>query len=230
MSWLQNLYETYENNFDMVGRFEKNSEGEEFTLLPLYHTNLIAHIEIVVNEQGEFVWADVVKKEDSYTVSPCTEDSQSRTRKATPHPLHDGIKYVAGDFVDYGGEEKFKEANELYLNNFKEMILHPNCHPKIKSIYQYIKKKTIIKDLYEHGKIKIDDNNQLIKKWSKNGDKPELYKVASDISKAVVRFDVHLEGEMTDKVWKDKDVFDSYIEYYSSRLDGEDLCYVTLIE
>ena len=100
MSWLLNLYETYESNLDYVGEIEKNSLGQEFTLLPISHTTQTAHIEVQITEDGEFHGADLVNKGDAITVIPCTENSANRGgSKIAPYPLHDKLSYVAGDFV-----------------------------------------------------------------------------------------------------------------------------------
>lgn len=55
MSWLQQLYDTYESNLDRVGVVEKKHNGQEFTLLPISHTTQTAHIEVRVTENGNSI-------------------------------------------------------------------------------------------------------------------------------------------------------------------------------
>ena len=54
MSWLLNLYETYQSNLGRVGVIEKNYYEKEYTLLPVSHTTQNAHIEVEITESGEF--------------------------------------------------------------------------------------------------------------------------------------------------------------------------------
>lgn len=105
MSWLLNLYETYESNLDLVGKIEKKHNNQEYTLLPVSHTTQNAHIEVEITEDGEFHSATVIDNEN--TLIPCTEDSASRSGPGAvkmPYPLHDKLSYVAGDYVAYGGK------------------------------------------------------------------------------------------------------------------------------
>lgn len=96
MSWLLNLYETYESNLDRVGEIEKTNNNRYFTLLPISHTTQNAHVEVNITEEGEFHSATVIDKDDASTLIPCTEESSSRAgAKIAPHPLHDKLSYVA---------------------------------------------------------------------------------------------------------------------------------------
>ncbi|MEC2530509.1 type I-C CRISPR-associated protein Cas8c/Csd1, partial [Bacillus cereus] len=79
MSWLLNLYETYQSNLDRVGKIEKKYNGQEYTLLPISHTTQSANIEVLITEEGEFHSATVIDKSDANTLIPCTEDSASRS-------------------------------------------------------------------------------------------------------------------------------------------------------
>jgi len=97
MSWMQQLYETY----------EQCSTRPEFLtganiLLPIYHSSQQAHIEVTLNANANFVDARVVDKEE--TVLPATEQSAGRTSGAAPHALADKIQYCAGDYSSYGGK------------------------------------------------------------------------------------------------------------------------------
>ena len=66
MSWIQKLYETYE-------RCANAPQFESEPLLPVSHTEQQAHIEIVLDEAGNFQRAATVRKES--TVVPATEPS-----------------------------------------------------------------------------------------------------------------------------------------------------------
>lgn len=113
MSWIQKLYETYNNCEEMVGA---GSDDNEVPLLPICHTTQKAHIEITIDENGTFLKARTLKKDEARTIIPCTESSSGRTSGKTPHPLCDKLQYVAADYVEYGGEKEpcFRLNNSPY--------------------------------------------------------------------------------------------------------------------
>ena len=234
MSWLLNLYETYQSNLDRVGEIEKKYNGQEYTLLPISHTTQTAHIEVSVTEDGEFHSSEILDKSDANTLIPCTEDSASRAgSKVAPYPLHDKLSYVAGDFVAYGGEIKKEEPFPYYINKLGEWASSPYATAKVKSIYNYLSKRRLIEDLVEAGILYVDENDKLIDTWDKNaeallGDKPPIFSTVSggQVS-AFIRFNVYSPTEILIKVWKDPEMYDSFIKFYRDFLNEEDYCYVT---
>jgi len=234
MSWLLSLYETYEANLDQVGIIEKKHNEQEYTLLPVSHTTQNAHIEVEVTEEGEFHSARVIEKNDASTLIPCTEDSANRAgSKIAPYPLHDKLSYVAGDFVVYGGKIKKEEPFSSYIAQLRDWANSPYAIPKVKSIYNYLSKKRLIRDLVEEKILCLDSNGCLIDKWDKKyealyGEKPAIFSVISgEQESAFVRFNVYSPNKVLTKVWKDPDMYNSFIRYYRDLLDDEDLCYVT---
>ncbi|MGW6299660.1 type I-C CRISPR-associated protein Cas8c/Csd1 [Peribacillus butanolivorans] len=234
MSWLLNLFETYESNLDRVGVIEKMYNDKEYTLLPISHTTQNAHIEVEITEDGEFHSATVIEKSDASTLIPCTEDSANRTSsKIAPYPLHDKLRYVAGDFVAYGGKIKKEEPFAYYIKQLKEWEQSPYSHPKVKSIYTYLSKKRLIKDLIDENILHVDAHNHLIDIWSEkyeplHGAKPPIFSaVNSGQESAFVRFNVHSPDCILKKVWKDQEMFESFIHFYKDLLSEEDLCFVT---
>lgn len=234
MSWLLNLYETYEANLNVVGKVERKYNDQEYMLLPVSHTTQNAHIEVDITEDGHFHSATVVEKSDASTVIPCTEDSASRSgTKIAPYPLHDKLSYVAGDYRAYGGEIKKEEAFPHYIKQLEEWASSPYAVDKVKSIYHYLRKGRLIQDLVEHGILYVDEDQRLLSKWDKNaearyGAKPPIFSVvAGEQTSAFVRFNVYSPTKVLTKVWNDQQVYDSFIQFYSSKLGGEDFCYVT---
>lgn len=231
MGWLLSLYETYESNRDRVGEVELKND-REYTLLPVSHTTQKAHIEVRVTEEGEFHSASVI---DEITLIPCTEKSASRAGSViAPYPLHDKLSYVAGDFVAYGGQVKGDEPFETYIQELQNWAESPYAHPKVVSIYRYLSKRTLIHDLVNYKQIvAVDEDNRLIDKWDKKyevlyPEKPAIFGVvAGDQTSAFVRFNVYSPDRILTDVWKDQEVFDSFIAYYAERLGDEDICYVT---
>lgn len=234
MSWLLNLYKTYEANVDRVGEIEIKGNDREFTLLPVSHTTQTAHIEVLITENGDFHSASVIKdKKDSSTLIPCTEESASRAgSKVAPYPLHDKLSYVAGDFVEYGGKIKKEVPFEAFISKLEQWASSKYAIPKVVSIYRYLSKRRLIQDLVADKKIFLDEQNHLIDKWNDrykalHGDKPDIFSVAAGGQEsAFVRFDVHTAA-VTKPVWKDPEMYDSFVRYYSHLLGEEDFCYVS---
>jgi CRISPR-associated protein Csd1 len=235
MSWLLNLYETYDANLDRVGRIEKKHNEQEYTLLPVSHTTQNAHIEVRITEDGEFHSASIIDKSDANTLIPCTEESSSRAgSKIAPYPLHDKLSYVAGDYAAYGGEIKKEEPFPYYIKQLENWANSPHAAAKVKSIYRYLSKGRLIQDLVEERKLFVDADNRLLAKWDKQaealhgGARPEIFSViAGDQTSAFVRFNVYSTTDTLADVWKDQEMYDSFIRFYSGQLGDEDWCYVT---
>lgn len=234
MSWLLNLYETYESNLDRVGVIEKKYNEQEYTLLPVSHTTQTAHIEVSITEEGDFHSASVIDKHDAITLIPCTEDSASRAGSViAPYPLHDKLSYVAGDFVTYGGEIKKEEPFSHYIRKLENWSNSPYAVDKVKSIYRYLSKGRLIQDLVENKILYVDANNRLIDKWDKTvetlyGVKPPIFSaIAGEQTSAFVRFNVYSPVEILADVWKDPVMYDSFAGFYNGQLGDEDFCYVS---
>ncbi|USG67406.1 type I-C CRISPR-associated protein Cas8c/Csd1 [Brevibacillus ruminantium] len=232
MTWLATLKKTYENHADVIGQFEKKRNDREYALLPISHTTQSAHIEVNLDGQGNFISAKVVDKNEASTIIPCTEASASRTSAPVPHPLFDKLVYLAGDFTRYCGDVK-ENPHEKYLEQLLSWCESPASHPKVKSVYTYLCKGTLMADLIREKVLWVDEQGKLLDKWTtvmeeKYGEKPEIFKViASDQSAAFVRFAVHVPGEAESRLWRDQSVQQSFIQYYDRELTDTDLCYVS---
>lgn len=235
MSWLLNLYETYEANINEVGVIKLKPNGQEYTLLPVSHTTQTAHIEVSVTPSGHFHSAEVITdKNNAVTVIPSTEESASRAgSKVAPYPLHDKLSYVAGDYIEYGGKINKEEPFSVYINQLKDWAESPFATDKVKSIYSYLKKRQLIKDLVAQKILWLDSNGKLIEKWDKKneeyiGEKPLIFSVISGAQEsAFIRFNVYDPNKITKKVWQDPDMYQSFIHFYNDMLGNEDVCYVT---
>ncbi len=229
------LYKTYEENEDQVGKIEFNRFEQEYVLLPEAHTYQTAHVEITLDSVGKLFSARVLEKGTGNTVIPCTIDSSTRSSAPVPHALHDNLQYVAGDYEAFGG--KIKAGNhpyQDYLGNLKAWCESEDRHPKVVAIYNYVKKGQLIADLTEHG-ILFSLDHKLVSKWNKDleneyGDKSEIFKaLVGDQFSTFVRFNVLNPDpqKRTEKVWEDSSVFESYVHYYEKQLTDKELCYVT---
>jgi CRISPR-associated protein Csd1 len=233
MGWIQKLYQTYEAC--------SGKEGAD-DLLPLSHTEQQAHIEIIIDDNGNFKTASVIKKES--TIIPATEDSAGRSSNEAPHPLCDKIQYCAGDYSDYGG------VKNSYFNSYR-CILEEWCnsefsHPKAKAVLKYISKKSLAGDLIEHKILVVNEKNNLLvieKEKSAKGIKtqkvektiePIIFqqltfndKDIKDQGDALIRWIVEINDNLDTKTWKDKSLYDSWICFVANKESTKGLCMVT---
>lgn len=227
---MANLVRTYENHSGATGRFESKGNGREYALIPVFHTTQTAHIEVHISLDGEFRWAEVVDKREASTIIPCTEDSLSRTSRHVPHPLFDKLIYVAGDYRRYVGQPK-GTPYEDYLAQLRAWCESPGAHPKVRSVYAYVRKGTLMTDLIGERVLSVDKHGKWLSKWpAVMGEKPRLFKVLAGTQNqedAFVRFAVDVPGEPASRLWRDPLVHASFIQYYEQTLTAKDLCYVT---
>lgn len=233
MSYLKALYETYENNLAQVGEIEtkttKDQKVIEYMLLPISHTTQTAHIEVTVNIDGTLNNAKVIEKVS--TILPFTEESGGRAGKnfSAPHVLHDKLMYVAGDYVTYTNDTERQEGYICYIKQLKEWCESSYSHPHVNAIYQYVKQGTLIHDLVEENVLHVNENGLLLTKW--NGaaeDKPKIFSIITgEQQSAFVRFNIHVPGEITKDIWRDKEIYDAFTQFYSTKLKEKDVCYVS---
>ncbi|WP_322907664.1 type I-C CRISPR-associated protein Cas8c/Csd1 [Paenibacillus sp. SGZ-1009] len=242
MNWLQSLYATFENNKQVVGQFQTNKRGREYALIPVAHTTQAAHIEIMLNENGDLLSAKVIEKALNSTILPTTEDSASRGNGINPFPLHDKLQYISVDFNKYCPNNEKKEKNkdiskyndinlhhQHYMENLKAWCDSPFAHPKVQAVYRYLAKGTLIHDLVQREILHVGEDGKLLDKWTTEmGEKPAIFKViAGDQSAAFVRFAVNVPGEPESRLWRDPSVQQSFIAFYEQQLGQPELCYVT---
>jgi len=244
MSWLQKLYETYENCQPLIGAGPENG----VPLLPICHTTQKAQIEIVINQDGNFKRARVVPKDEARTIVPCTETSGGRTgKKPENHPLCDKLQYIARDFIDFGGKvtsgyaKNPKEPQKKYHVTLKKWCESEFSHPKAKTILKYIERGDVIKDLVDYQILFIGNDKKLLKMWKENDKKnaPDIFKVlpgkenkkSGEIENwqadAFVRWIVETPNEPQTATWTDSSLFQSWMNYYTSIKEKRHLCYVT---
>ena len=160
MNWLNELYDLYEKNQDLVGEIQtvdrktrKGIEKTSLVLLPISHTTVTAQITVTIDADGNFISAEPVAEEDKLTIIPVTAESGSRTAGKAPHPLCDNLKYLAGDYMDYyggdkdGKEKDFSENYQMYIKALQHWSESECSHEKVNSIYWYLRKGSLIQDL-----------------------------------------------------------------------------------
>lgn len=215
MSWILKLYDTYE--------YCKNQEeivrGNHGTvpLLPIAHSTQNAQIEVVLSGKGEFLRARQLENFEAVTIIPVTEDSASRSSGIAPHPLCDKLQYVAGDYAQYVKKKNGEKYYEKYIEQLVAWCNSPYRNTKVTAIYTYLSKKRLISDLLDYKILKCDGSGQL---------DPNLKIGVGQQSEAFIRFIVEIPGDKEPAVWLDREVYETYMNYYLSIQNELELCYV----
>ena len=211
MSWISDLYDTYEQNFDM-NLLDFTTDA---TPLPISHSTQNAQVEITIDMDGEFIHAEAITdKTQALTLIPVTEDSIARSSGPCAHPFEDKLEYIAGDYENFAGKRNdIKHA--LYLKELSGWCDSEYSCDEIKAVRKYVLKKSLIKDLVSAGVLSVDENGILTKDKIAGVDQRESF----------VRFSVL--GGKPDAVYKNKRIFDLYIKYYDSIEKGKDICCIS---
>lgn len=226
MTWMSKLYETYEQAL----RLELDEENK---LMPISHTLQNAHINIVIDREGNFRRASVLEKKQ--IILPATESSAGRSSGEAPHPLADKLQYVAKDYAQYGG------AKKAYFGGYEAQLRHwcesSFSHPKVKAIYRYVEKGCVIKDLIHSKVVYVGDDGMLLTRWiaevTEEAPIPLLFKVLPkekgelDQGNALVCWTVEIEGDPSSNTWADESLQQSWIDFDASHEAKKGFCFVT---
>lgn len=213
LSWTQELYKVYEQQLEQQ-RDKPFNDGS--VLLPVSHSTANAQIEVTLKQDGTFVSARALTKEEGLnTIIPVTEDSGGRTSGICAMPLADKLIYLCGDYSQYTGKD-----NTRHFQAYKEQLAKwhnsPYTHPAVDAIYAYISQGTLMEDLIGDHVLTFDETTgQLAKKVSIAG-------IAQEDS--FVRFRVFGDAQET---WLDQSLYDSFIKWNSSESSETGLCYAT---
>lgn len=225
MSWMEKLYQTYEAGILLDLPLEQR-------LMPTSHTLQNAHINVVIDGEGNFKRASVLEK--TQIVLPATESSAGRTgKKPPPHPFADKLQYVAKDYPSFGGK-KVSFFDEYY-KLLKSWCDSKYVHPKANAVFKYISQGTVIADLVGHNILFLDSNNLLLDQWISDNDNPPaaIFRVLPkekgilDQGSALVCWTVEIDGDPVSETWKDKSLQDSWNTFNSDDEGIEGLCFIT---
>ncbi|MDR2033368.1 MAG: type I-C CRISPR-associated protein Cas8c/Csd1 [Helicobacteraceae bacterium] len=223
MGYLQTLCDTYDAISNIAGKADVKPNGDTLVLSPLGHIRIETHISAILNENGNMI---NVRPELKIACAPSAIEAESRSSTTiAPYPLIDQLEYTAGDFVDYGGNnsEKFNK----YIADLKAWSESDCSHPKIRAVYAYLSRKTLISDLIGK-KLIIGEDKLLINK--DRYAKQERKKLTGELGKLRVRFEVEIPNENETGVCEDESVQKLYANYYTLRLnksEKQDLCYIS---
>lgn len=222
MSWLARLYETYEQAQQLSADLPQEQQ-----LMPVSHTPQNAHINIVIDENGNFLRAEVLEK--TQIVLPATEQSAGRASGPAAHALADKIQYVAGDYEQFGGLKK--AAFELYFEQLGRWCNSEFGLPAVKAVYTYVSKRKVVADLVKCGVLYVE-NGVLLTKWQSSDDTPLLFKVlpkeagSLDQGSALVCWTVEIPGIAQSKTWLDPAIQQSWIDFDSLNGGKPGLCLI----
>lgn len=239
MNWISNLIDLYDKNELEVGKLipKEYGSGKQkkisyYTLLPISHTTALAQIEVSIDSNGNFLYARELDKSDGFTIIPCTTLSSARTSKAYPHPLCDNLKYVAGDYTQYmeSGEKNVGQNFEDYISALLDWSESEYSHSKVKAIYQYLSKRSLLHDLITYQIIRVSENN-MPTEYKIQGipqmDSFVRFCVVSTKESDSCEMSITTENHSRPEVWLDSSLIKKFIEYYDSMNENTGLCYLT---
>ena len=233
MSWMQYLCLTYDNCGAEIGYSDIEKQRP---LLPICHITQQAHIEIIIDDSGNFRRARIItEKVDAVTIIPTTEGSASRSgSKPENHPLCDKLQYVAGDFVKYNGAVTSgfaKHPEEPFLNYIETLANWCDsefAHPKARAVLKYAKRKTVVKDLAEQHILFVSRNHKFLRKNEISRDKnaKDIFSIVDPQENAFVRWVVETSVAES-RTWRDKTLWESWIKYYLNSRKEKSISFVS---
>lgn len=190
MNLLQNACLTY----DVIAK-QAGKADEKEPLAPISHIMAKPNIEIILDQNGGFIFARAFDKNAPKIIIPVTEESAGRTRAPCAHPLCDQLSYVSP-------ADKVKHT--LYLEALSDWAGSEFSHPKLKAILAYVRGGTILSDLAGLNVIKLDAkgapaDEKLMVCWTVNG----------------------LGEELSGHCWEDKALWEAFIKYYEEKCAGK---------
>lgn len=220
MNWIRDLYDTYENcKEEYAGRMINGN-----VLLPVSYTLLNVQIEVILNEEADIVDAYVLDKKESATMLPCTIASANRTSHKVAHPLFDKLEYIAKELKC---EAEGKLLFEDYRKQLSDWCNTEGSPEQLRILLKYLDKGILIENLIERN-VLVGESGKLAEK-SKENSESKIFKVLTGSQeKALVRFSIyHSDTGITDRLWENRIIQNSFLEYYLPQLSNKDLCMVT---
>ena len=159
--------------------------------MPVSHQIANADIEITLNADGKLLSAAMMDKAHASIIIPVTELSAGRTGDTScAHPLCDQIRFLT---------PLYPEKYAAYLTQLHAWENSAFQHPKLHAIARYVEKGTILDDLEHFGLIERNDNGLPVK---------EKQVVCWRVESGII--------SETPECWKDRTLFQSFIDYYTS--------------
>lgn len=223
MSWIQKLYETYE-------QCKGIEPPGSLRLMPISHTPQQVHIEITLDVSGNFKGAKIVQKEE--TIIPATEKSAGRTGAgALPHPLCDKVQYCANDYLAHGGKKR------SFFNEYEQQLAtwcsSEFSHAKARAVLAYIRKHSVVSDLVNEKLLHLGADGKLLTQWTSASNTPDIFRLLTakdgerDQGDAFIRWHVREDGNPCTAVWEDATLQDAWGAFDASTKELKGVCMVT---
>ena len=196
MGLWQNLVVGYDENPEL-------SYVDKGGLYPLSSTTVSnqsdALVIVKLTSEGNFVRAEVVpKRNDRQGIGlnnfpiPVTQESLSRARASSPHPLFDQREYVFPAMDD--GKQKETNKNKQYKELLGEFARFCGKDSDVDAVQKYV----------------FDKNRDF------SSDLPAQTK-----AKSMILFRVERPGRANSDLWKNSDIFSKWHEFYSGKVVAE---------
>ncbi len=196
MSLESDLIETY----DTVSGHEP--EGiDKIAPVAHHYFSIRQAIDITINQNGEFIDAEVNAKLTGKTLLAVTEESASRTSSAaavTPHALNDNLMFMTSQHGT--GSNSENRSYDAFMSQLSGWAEKEDTPVSVKAVYRYLKYHDPIDDMLEHGKLPAEKDGQVdISKYMKY---TVRWKVVGNSADAV------------EQTWLDPAVLRSWTVYY----------------
>jgi CRISPR-associated protein Csd1 len=189
MSWMQKLYETYE-------QVAQTPNLQGVRPWPKAHYLKRAHLEISIDPVGNFRRVRQLNATESATLIPVTEGSVGRAgSKIAPHPLCEEISYCASDFP--GKDEKKHIAYVVALEKWCES---PQQHTKAKAVLNYLLRGNLWADILNEKLIPLVFEGARGKEKVKN-------------EKIFIRWRIEAPDDPVSGTWEDQSLIEAWAEY-----------------
>jgi CRISPR-associated protein Csd1 len=176
MSWMQRLYDTYEQ----AGKLDL-PQIERISVVG--HTRTpTAHIQIVLNEKAKCIAANLNLGKNFSIVLPVTEESLSRTStKIVAHGIADKLQYIGKDLPDWLAnddltvaqkvkeEKHLKKSFETYFKQLDDWC-KAGAPRKVQLVRDYVQNGEIVADLVRYGiflATSLENKQTLQTRWIK---------------------------------------------------------------
>lgn len=193
MAWMQKLCEAYD------AAIETSATQEQTPLVPLGFIEKKITYLVLLSEDGQFVSAQELPKQEQSSIVPTTPKAESRSSsKIEPFPLAEQLKYLLCR------EEEQNPRFDQYMENLTRWSEAPHAPAYLKTLISYLSAKTLAEDLVNALSEKV-----LTKE------------------KALVCFAIN-DADAEARLWCRPDLIESWSRFSAEAEDGEKtLCYVT---
>lgn len=178
------------------------------SVIPIAHIRIRPDVRVLVDAYGNFIGATATKNERCSI--PCTINSESRTSGIAPHPIHDNMSYVCGDYPQY------KKRHAAYMDQLREYIESVD-DPVAKSVYQYLSKRTIRYDIKPVSE-KLDTSEEKLMIIFSTLTKEETHMLFNSRYREKVVYAGLTDRGTISTLWRD---------YYISTLEKNGICGIT---